>query len=134
MANQDLMIFIRLIREINNSVRKEWNFLISGPQLQLLELLHKQGPMRMSDLADKLDVTLGAITSLADRMIKGSYVIRERSEEDRRVVNLKLTPEGKDLLNTFSESRNVAIERFLCNLTPEEKEEMIRLCSKMLDF
>ena len=42
-----------------------------------------------------------SITSIVDSLCKKGYVKRERSEKDRRVVFLKLTSEGKKLVETI---------------------------------
>ncbi|MFC4618750.1 MarR family winged helix-turn-helix transcriptional regulator [Camelliibacillus cellulosilyticus] len=132
MADKDLLILIKFIREITKSVRKAWNFNLTGPQLQLLNLLYTNGPMRMSDLADEIGISQSGATSLANRMIKGHFIARERIDGDRRVVMLGITEEGTALLETFSKSRDEAVERFIGKLTPSEKSELIRLCQKML--
>jgi len=133
MTDKGLMTFLSLIRESNKSVRKAWNFNISGPQLHLLHLLEMNGHVNMSDLSEHLGISQSAATALADRMIKGNYITRERSEEDRRVVNLKITDEGRQLLETFSASRDKALEKYISKLTPEERAEFVRLCQKMLE-
>jgi DNA-binding MarR family transcriptional regulator len=133
MATKDLMIFLKCIREINKSVRKAWNFSISGPQLHLLNLLEINGELRMSDLSDELGISQSGATSLANRMIKENYVTRVRSNEDRRVVTLKITDDGREFLEHFSKSRDVAIEKFFGKLSADDKAEMARLCRKMLE-
>ncbi|MGV3489642.1 MAG: MarR family winged helix-turn-helix transcriptional regulator [Tuberibacillus sp.] len=133
MNKENLMIFLKLIRESNKRVRKAWNFNLSGPQLHLLNLLESNGHIRMSDLSEELGISQSAATALADRMIKGNYISRARSEDDRRVVKLVITDEGRKLLETFSASRDQALEKFISKLTPEEKAEFVRLCQKMLE-
>ena len=133
MATKDLMVFLKCIREINKNVRKAWNFSISGPQLHLLNILDANGEVRMSDLSEELGISGSGATSLANRMIKGNYIKRVRSIKDRRVVTLQITDEGRDFLETFSKSRDQALERFLGKLTADEKAEMARLCRKMLE-
>lgn len=133
MARKDLMTFLTLIRESNKSVRKAWNFSLSGPQLHLLNLLEVGGQLRMSDLSEELGISQSAATSLADRMIKSNYILRERSDEDRRVVTLKITDTGRELLETFSKSRDEALEKYVGKLSADEKKEFARLCKKMLD-
>ena len=87
----------------------------------------------MSEIASKLEITLGGVTSLADRMEKAQLIERKRSEKDRRVVRLALTEEGKSLLNDLAIARNKALEKYFSKLTPAEVQELERLCRKMLD-
>ncbi|WP_085522309.1 MarR family winged helix-turn-helix transcriptional regulator [Tuberibacillus sp. Marseille-P3662] len=133
MDNKDMIPFVELIQQVTKSVRKEWNFNLVGPQLGLLRALRKKGPLKMSELADEVGISYSGATALANRMIKDNYVARERSEEDRRVVHLVLTDQGQTLVDRFSESRDVAVERYFGKLTSEETAELLRLCRKMLD-
>jgi len=133
MTDRDMMVFIRLIREVSKSVRKTWNFNLTGPQLQLLDLLDAKGPLRMSELAEEIGISQSGATALVDRMLKGGYIARTRSDKDRRVVSIAITEAGKALLETFSQARDEAIEKFFRKLNPKERAEYIRLCQKMLD-
>ena len=49
----------------------------------------------MSSVAKKLDITVGSLTTAMNSLVNKKYVIRERSEQDRRVVNVRLTEKGK---------------------------------------
>jgi len=48
----------------------------------------------VADLARELEMDAGAMTRLLDRLEKKGLCKRVRSSEDRRVVNIELTPEG----------------------------------------
>ena len=48
----------------------------------------------MSSIARKLNITVGSLTTAMNSLVKKGYVVRERSEEDRRVVLIKLTDKG----------------------------------------
>ena len=49
----------------------------------------------VADLARDLEMDAGAMTRLLDRLEKKGLCKRVRSTEDRRVVNIELTPEGE---------------------------------------
>lgn len=48
----------------------------------------------VAELARDLQIDAGAMTRLLDRLEKKGLVKRVRSTEDRRIVNIELTPEG----------------------------------------
>jgi len=48
-----------------------------------------------ADLARHLNHDAGATTRLVDQLVERGWVKRERSKEDRRVVNLSLTAQGR---------------------------------------
>lgn len=62
-----------------------------GPLLRL----RNAGPSTVAELARWLQVDAGAMTRLLDRLEKKNLCKRVRSTEDRRVVQVELTPEGE---------------------------------------
>lgn len=60
-----------------------------------LFLIHRGEANTLAALARELQVDAGALTRTLDRLEAKGLCRRERSAEDRRVVNLKLTPEGE---------------------------------------
>lgn len=56
--------------------------------------LRKAGRATVAELARWLQVDAGAMTRLLDRLEKKGLCKRIRSTEDRRVVQVELTPEG----------------------------------------
>ncbi|WP_394877666.1 MarR family winged helix-turn-helix transcriptional regulator [Mammaliicoccus lentus] len=51
-----------------------------------IDLLRETGPITAGELANKVGLTTGSVTSLVDRLEKVGYVRRERHPEDRRKV------------------------------------------------
>jgi DNA-binding MarR family transcriptional regulator len=54
--------------------------------------------VRTGRLADRLGVTLPAVTTIADRLVEGGYLERVRDPTDRRVVLLRLSTQGAALI------------------------------------
>ncbi|RKD23152.1 hypothetical protein BEP19_13115 [Ammoniphilus oxalaticus] len=70
-----------------------------GSQSHMLFLLERNGAhKRMSELADALNLTPGAATTVADKLIENGYITRLRDQDDRRVVYLKITNKGKEAI------------------------------------
>ncbi len=60
-------------------------------QLNALEIIHTQHPMKPSDLIKYLEITAAAVTTLLDRMEKNPLIVRKRDQYDRRVVWIHIT-------------------------------------------
>ena len=71
---------------------------ISMAQLHILYTLQRTGEMTMSHLAEVLDVSLSNATGLVDRIAERGFIERTRPPEDRRIVRIRITPEGKRML------------------------------------
>jgi DNA-binding MarR family transcriptional regulator len=68
---------------------------LTSAQWGPLMRLRKAGPSTVAELARWLQVDAGAMTRLLDRLEKKRLCKRVRSTEDRRVVQVELTPEGE---------------------------------------
>ncbi|HET7615545.1 MAG TPA: MarR family transcriptional regulator [Bacillales bacterium] len=127
------MLFVKVIRQINKDMRSELKMELTSSQIHLLRLIEQHGPLKMSELAEELRITLGGVTSLANRMDKANLIKRKRSEEDRRIVRLELTEEGVAFLDHLTEARNKTFSRRFGKLTPDQLAELKHICKKMLD-
>src|SRR2546421_3032390 len=88
---EDLLALWRLLRASTHPVRRAE---ITPEQYWLLRLLHRKGPMSISELAEVLGVTGSSITTACKRLEKAGLVKRERQGDgcDERVVLVVLTP------------------------------------------
>jgi DNA-binding MarR family transcriptional regulator len=72
---------------------------LNQAQYNLLRILKGEGkPMRSLEIAQRMITVVPAITSSIKSLQKKGYVLRERSDDDRRVFYVSLTAAGKKLL------------------------------------
>jgi DNA-binding MarR family transcriptional regulator len=82
-----------------------------------------------SALADRLGMTRGAISKLADRLVAKELIERTASTEDRRQQRLSLTAAGRELVPALSALADRNDAEFFGHLTPAERavlEKMLR--------
>lgn len=127
-----VLLFLHVVRKMSREVGEALRIPVVGPQVELLELLANRGPMKMSDLAGELSISLGAVTALADRMVRAGIIERQRSKTDRRVILLVQTDHGREVLQNISETRSAVMRRYFGRLTDDEMTQMEDLCRKML--
>jgi DNA-binding MarR family transcriptional regulator len=95
----------KLFRKLLPTVPRELLELdMTMPQLKIMIILFVNGPMRMSDLALDLGVTLATGTGLIDRLVERGAVVREGQPDDRRVVICRLSEAGQKTINKIWES------------------------------
>ncbi|MEK5108793.1 MarR family transcriptional regulator [Cytobacillus sp. FSL K6-0129] len=97
---QEIEVIIKEMLEIQQKSKAFTNLLTENEllhqnQLVLLLQLKINGMMKITEIAEIFSVTPGAITSMVDKLEKLSLIQRVRELEDRRVVNIMLTPEGE---------------------------------------
>ena len=61
------------------------------------------GGNKMSDIAARLNITVGSLTTSMNSLVKKGYAVRERSEQDRRVVFIHLTLKGRKAFHHHAE-------------------------------
>lgn len=97
----------------------------------VLDILKEKGLCTMSGLAQTLDLTTSAATGIVDRMIKAKLVRRERSREDRRVVNVILVKKGAEMVKHTDDSRRKMMDEMYRALTDKERKEYLRMLKKV---
>lgn len=104
---------------------------LTAPQFGVLEALYHVGPLSLGELADKLLVTGGNITYVMDRLEEQGLVYRERSSDDRRVIQARLTLEGHELIEGVFEGHASFIEHLTRHLEPGERVQLRGLLKKL---
>jgi len=89
---------------------------ISMTQLHVMHLLDRHGELPMSRLAEMLDVSLSAATGLVDRVEERGFVERIRVPNDRRIVLVRITLAGQQMLDDVETLREGIIWRVLDEL------------------
>ena len=104
---------------------------ITPPQLGVLEALLHVGPMSQSELGRKLLRSNPNMTALLDNLERNKWIQRERSPEDRRVVVVSLTPEGRRVIERVFPAHAAHVAALMGALTAEEQETLGALCKKL---
>lgn len=71
---------------------------LTGPQLWAIKTIAEDSPIRVSDLARRMYLHPATVVGILDRLETRRLVVRTRSSEDRRVVTITLSGEGKKLV------------------------------------
>jgi DNA-binding MarR family transcriptional regulator len=86
---------------------------VTLPQFRALVVLAVRGPQRSIDIAEELQVNPSTGTRMLDRLIRKGLVRRGRSTADRRVVRVRLTPAGRDVVDQVLTRRRTDLERLV---------------------
>lgn len=86
--------------------------------------------LNMGELGKRLVVTKSNVTGLVDRLERRGWAVR-RAETDRRAIRVRITPEGRKLLQEVEPSHAKALADLTSSLTHKEKTEMTRMLTKL---
>ncbi|MGV2289308.1 MarR family transcriptional regulator [Trinickia sp. YCB016] len=93
---------------------------ITSTQASILFMVASGRCLVAAELARDYGIDASAVTRLIDRLEKRGLLTRVRSNEDRRVVRLALTPEGYELAARMPEIFTTVLDKLLAGFTPEE--------------
>jgi DNA-binding MarR family transcriptional regulator len=94
--------------------------------------LHMGQAFTVAELARQCQLDAGAMTRLLDRLEDKGLLARVRSSEDRRVVNLELTPEGREAAKEIPAVLCKVQNAFLQGLSVEEWQQLKGLLRRVL--
>ena len=90
----------------------------------LLRELYDAGAIAPSRLADRMGLTRGAVTKLADRLLAKGLVEREANPDDARAQTLRITPAGRDLVPDLAALADANDAEFFGHLTGDERNRL----------
>ena len=100
-------------------------------QFGVLESLFHLGPLTQKALAKKILRTPGNLVMVIDNLVRAGLVLKERSTTDRRVIEISLTPSGREKIGRLFPSHATFVQEAMAALTQEEQKELKALCRKL---
>ena len=106
---------------------------ITTNDMHVLEAVGLTGN-NMSAIAKKLNITVGSLTTAMNSLVKKHYVDRNRSEEDRRVVNIRLTAKGRKAYDHHKQFHDQMTEAVISHLSGQEVEVLAHALDNLSEF
>lgn len=107
---------------------------ITNNDMHIIEAVGLSGANTMSAVAKKLGITAGSLTTAVNSLVNKQYVVRKRSDADRRVVFIRLTKKGRKAYGHHQEYHRKMTEAVLENLDEEEIPILIKTLNSLSDF
>lgn len=101
------------------------------PQFEVLSTLAVASCTNQQELAQRLQVTKGNLVGLIDRLTERGWVERVPDPEDRRVNKVRITAEGKTLLEKVYPDQLAAVEVLMTRLGQDEVDSLKSLLKKL---
>ncbi|RJO65470.1 MAG: MarR family transcriptional regulator [Candidatus Omnitrophota bacterium] len=106
---------------------------ITLPQFLVLEFLFLNRESKMKDLALAMHVSTAAMTGIVDRIVRDSYVVRIFDPKDRRIIKIKLTSQGAELVKRINAQRRKMAMSLFGKISEAERENYLRIVTKIKD-
>lgn len=131
-------ILVKLFRNINDieeqAIQTEEYKNVTTNDMHVIEAIGPDSPRNMTAVARTLGVTTGTLTISVNSLVKKGFVDRVRSEEDRRVVLVSLSPKGKRAFRHHQRFHEEMIDAVTARLTKEEKEVLGKALRNLNEF
>lgn len=92
---------------------------LSAAQMNAITIVNKHGPLSMGALADQLGITAPSASAMVDRLVEKGILIREHSSEDRRKVEVRISPAAVKEIQAIEESLFRLFQGLVRKLGPE---------------
>lgn len=105
----------------------------SREEIRALILLRSRGRIIMTEFASELGVPLSTATHTIDRLVRKGLVIRVRSEQDRRIVQVEMSPQGLEFQTALRARHQAMARSWLAPLSASERESFLQLMAKIAE-
>lgn len=107
------------------------NYGLTVSQFGVLEALHHLGPLQVGQLGEKILKSSGNMTLVVDNLVKRGLVTRQRREDDRRCIDIQLTPAGQQLIAQIMPAHVAQVVASMAALSLEEQAQLAALCRQL---
>lgn len=136
MRYEKLKLISDMYDVISKRWRREWTVInknhLTTTQANALTVLVTDGKKKASELASSLSITTGGLTGIIEKLVKKGWVDRIRNDDDRRVVHLTITDNGKIVFDELQKDRIKMMDDLFGVLNDEEIQTLINIHTKLL--
>ena len=131
LSKQRLRLWIRILRaaraiEVEVRERLRVEFGVTLPQFDVMAALErKPDGMTMTELSRFLMVSNGNVTGIIDRLVSDKLVTRQAPADDRRAINVRLTPRGLKEFTTMAKAHQGCVDGLLSDFDAADADTLI---------
>ncbi|MFA6692669.1 MAG: MarR family winged helix-turn-helix transcriptional regulator [Acholeplasmataceae bacterium] len=132
--NELLVDVFNHILSIESTVLKQKGVKISMTEVHVLEAIRNVDVPMMGNVAQKLRVTLGTLTTSINALVRKGYVVRYRDDADRRKVFLELTDLARNILRIHDAFHDEMIDSIFMDLELEKDETLMKSLENISNY
>ena len=106
---------------------------LTGMQWEPVLMLWLKRADTVAGLARVSQMGFASMSRMLDRLEQKQLLVRQRSDSDRRVVNLTLTDKGRDAAAAIPPVVRDELSRHLQDFSPEETGQLVSMLNRMLE-
>ncbi|OHD72447.1 MAG: hypothetical protein A2W19_13985 [Spirochaetes bacterium RBG_16_49_21] len=99
----------------------------------VLFILDRKGPLSLKDLARYAVKDKSTVSTVVKRLEKNGYLIKERTKEDARNINIKLTAKAKKIKPQILGISSVMNSKMFKGFSETDKRKLFQLTGRIYD-
>ncbi|MEM6763490.1 MAG: MarR family transcriptional regulator [Bacteroidota bacterium] len=103
-------------------------------EVDIISYLNDEEQKKMKEVGEYFNIKLSTLTSTIDKLEKNKLVKRKNSKEDRRVIYIRPTAKGLNLLTELSQTMNEISEVIARSLKQNEFDSLVKGLDRILSF
>jgi DNA-binding MarR family transcriptional regulator len=100
-------------------------------QLRTVMYISENGTVKPTEIAKNFNITPASVTSQIDTLVKRGLIERVFNQDDKRVIEVTLTKQGKDLLPKEIKKLNESSSWIFKSLTKKDESQLLEILMKI---
>lgn len=131
---KSLEVLMISMNKFKKKVRCDYDIGLFKTHYGIIYLLDKFPVMTMSDFSDRLGLPKPRVTLIIDKLVKEDIVKREFDENDRRIINIAITENGKHILEIMKKQKIENMKNMLSVLEDNEIYQFKDIITSLIKF
>lgn len=122
------VVLMKASKSIEERIKRDIKrYGVSTTEFTILEALYHKGQLTVQQICDAVLINSGSMTYVIDKLQKRGLLKRFPSQQDRRVVQVQITDEGKEVMDEIFPKHQAVIEEIFTDIEPEDKQKLVDL-------
>ena len=132
--NELLVEVFNHILSIEGQTLRERGIKLSMNEVHVLEAIVKTEEPTMTNIARRLRITVGTLTTSTNRLVEKGYAKRHREELDKRKVLVSLTNKAVDVLKIHDNFHEEMLDALFTDMNLEEDELLLQSLENLSEY
>lgn len=132
--NELLVEVFNHILSIEGETLRNKGVTLSMNEVHVLEAISKTEEPTMTNIANRLRVTVGTLTTAMNRLVAKGYASRIREKEDKRKVIVSLTKKGQEVLDIHNQFHEEMLDATFADMKLDEDEVLLQSLENLSEY
>lgn len=129
---KSFVVLMKSSKAVQEQIKKDISsYGMRTSDFTVLEALYHKGRQTIREISSAVLINTGSITYVIDKLETKGLLERSDCKEDRRVVYIQITEQGKEMMDEIFPKHQQVIEAIFSDITSEEKEFLINILKRV---